>query len=369
MLKRIVLCADGTWNTPHGPAATAHDTNVRKMYCALTEGEDQVRFYDSGVGTSGQPIDHLMGGAMGEGLFEKIQENYQYLADRWSPGDQIYLFGFSRGAYTVRSLGGMIAGFGVPTRNFDNQTVQRIFAAYRTTDPGRRKALKSELTSEYGLTDVTVRLIGVWDTVGALGIPGFLFSLFNERQYGFLDTALHPCVERACHAVSLDERRGQFQPTLWTMPDGSPRRNDAQVKQVWFAGVHSDVGGGYEDSSLADITMAWMMRQAMECGLVFSDEAMARYGALDLACARGAAHDEWKMVPWGMPHTRKLPPTAVISDSVQARLSGLATYSPGNLALTGRMLSGYTVEPVMGQGREAGSGGVVATPTAESAQP
>ena len=109
MGKRIVLCADGTWNTPHGVDVAVNDTNVRKLYCALTDVPEQLSYYDSGVGTNGTPIDHLIGGAMGEGLFQKIQENYQYLAYVWDPGDDIFLFGFSRGAYTARSLGGMIA--------------------------------------------------------------------------------------------------------------------------------------------------------------------------------------------------------------------------------------------------------------------
>ena len=115
MGKRVVLCADGTWNTPHGVDVAENDTNVRKLYCSLTDVPEQLSYYDSGVGTNGTPIDHLIGGAMGEGLFQKIQENYQYLAFVWDPGDDIYLFGFSRGAYTARSLGGMIARFGVPT--------------------------------------------------------------------------------------------------------------------------------------------------------------------------------------------------------------------------------------------------------------
>src|ERR1700733_7897090 len=120
MSKNIVLCADGTWNTPHGVAVTVVDTNVRKLYLALTNDPSQLKYYDSGVGTDGTPIDHLTGGAMGEGLFQKIQDNYGFLSYVWDPGDDVYLFGFRRAAYTARSLGGMIAGFGVPTKNFAN---------------------------------------------------------------------------------------------------------------------------------------------------------------------------------------------------------------------------------------------------------
>ncbi|MGB8846603.1 MAG: DUF2235 domain-containing protein, partial [Terracidiphilus sp.] len=126
-MKNIVLCADGTWNTPHGDSASVTDTNVRKLYCALTNDPAQLKYYDSGVGTDGTPLDHLSGGAMGEGLFQKVQDCYQFLSDVYDPGDKVFLFGFSRGAYTARSVAGMIAGFGVPTINLDTMTVKRIY--------------------------------------------------------------------------------------------------------------------------------------------------------------------------------------------------------------------------------------------------
>lgn len=348
MGKRVVLCADGTWNTPHGVDVAANDTNVRKLFCALTDVPEQLSYYDSGVGTNGTPIDHLIGGAMGEGLFQKIQENYQYLAYVWDPGDDIYLFGFSRGAYTARSLGGMIAKFGVPTRNFDNMTVKKIFDAYRMTDPAQKDAAKASLTAEYGLADVSVRMIGVWDTVGSLGIPGLLFSIFDQKRFGFLDTTLHPCVQKAYHAVCVDERRAQFMPTLWSNPDGSPRANDGQVTQVWFPGVHCDVGGSYAESQLSDIAMRWMMKKAMACGLTFTDAAMKKYLAPAVVDPLGPPHDEWKIVPWGLPKHRTVPANAVMANVVQQRLTGMEAYAPENLSLKGRVLQGYGVENVLG---------------------
>jgi uncharacterized protein (DUF2235 family) len=347
MGKRIVLCADGTWNTPHGVDAVAKDTNVRKLYCALTDGPDQLSYYDSGVGTDGTPIDHLVGGAMGEGLFQKVQDNYQYLAFVWDPGDEIFLFGFSRGAFTARSIGGMIARFGVPTRNFDNMMVKKIFDAYRLADPAQKAAAKADLTAEYGLADVNVKMVGVWDTVGSLGIPGILFSIFDQKRYGFLDTTLHSCVQKAYHAVCIDERRAQFMPTLWTNDDGTPRANDDQVQQVWFPGVHCDVGGSYEESQLSDIAMSWMMKKAIENGLTFNDAPIQKYLKIDAANAIGPLHDEWKVVPWGFPKHREVPANAVISNAVQMRLSSMTGYSPENLKLNGRALDGYAIEPVV----------------------
>jgi uncharacterized protein (DUF2235 family) len=348
MAKRIILCADGTWNTPHGVDATVKDTNVRKLYCALADVPEQLRYYDSGVGTDGTPIDHLVGGAMGEGLFQKIQDNYEFLANVWDPGDEVYLFGFSRGAFTARSVGGMIAGFGVPTKNFDNEMVNKIFAAYRETDQTKKAALKQSLGVQYGLTDVSMKMIGVWDTVGSLGIPGVLFSLFDQKRYGFLDTTLHPCVQNAYHAVCIDERRAQFMPTLWSNADGSPRANDAQVTQVWFSGVHCDVGGSYPESQLSDITMRWMMKKAIGCGLTFGDAAMAQYLGAPPKDVVGVVHDEWKVIPWGIPKHRTIPANAVMSNTVQMRLTAAPAYAPENLSLNGRVLTGYGVEDVLG---------------------
>lgn len=348
-MKKIIICADGTWNSAHGVGAFVNDTNVRKLYCALADVPAQMRYYDSGVGTDGTPIDHLVGGAIGEGLFQKVQDGYEFLAYVWDPGDQIYIFGFSRGAYTARSLGGMIAGFGVPNKNFDNTTVQKIFAAYRQTDPKLRSAMKEALNAEYALATADIRMIGVWDTVGAMGVPGLLFSTINQQKYGFLDTTLHPSVQSAFHAVSIDERRAQFRPTLWTNPDGSPRDNDGQVQQVWFPGVHSDVGGGYNECELSEITMGWMMKSAIACGLEFTDEAKAKYLHVDAKNAQGMAHDEWKIVPWGLPEHRAVPANAVMANTVEMRLERISAYRPENLQLTadGR-LNGYRVVDVLG---------------------
>jgi|HubBroStandDraft_1064217.scaffolds.fasta_scaffold00399_2 uncharacterized protein (DUF2235 family) len=347
MSKKIIVCADGTWNTPHGVGAEVIDTNVRKLYCSLTDDPSQLRYYDSGVGTDGTPIDHLFGGAMGEGLFQKIQDGYEFVSYVYDPGDEIYLFGFSRGAYTARCLSGMVARFGVPTKNLDNMTVKSIFEAYRETDQDKKKQLQAGLDQQYGLTPVILSMVGVWDTVGSLGIPGLLFSIFDQQKYGFLDTTLHPNIRKAIHAVSIDERRAQFQPTLWTNSDGSMRVNDDIVQQVWFPGVHSDVGGGYAQSQVSDITFSWMMYKAREYGLKFSAQAEAQYLSPDAANAIGPAHDEWKLIPWGIPKHRTVPPNAVMSNTVQLRLDGLPQYAPENLAISNRKLSGYPIANVL----------------------
>ena len=333
MAKKIVFCADGTWNTPHGVGVCVNDTNVRKLYLALLDDPSQLRYYDSGVGTDGTPIDHLAGGTIGAGLFQKVRDGYEFLSYVYSPGDEIYLFGFSRGAYTARSLAGMLACFGVPTKNLDNMTVQRVFSAYRTVDPVQRHQAKDSLALQYGLAEVTIRMVGVWDTVGSLGIPGLLFSLFDQQQYGFLDTTLHPDVQKAFHAICIDEQRAQFQPTLWSNPDGSYRANDDQLTQVWFAGVHCDVGGSYAQSQLSDIALNWMMAQAKQNGLLFSADAIAGWFNLGDENALGVVHNEWEIVPWGLPKRRTIPSNAAIARTVAYRLMHDATYRPCNLNL------------------------------------
>ena len=331
MSKRIIFCADGTWNTPHGPSELPQDTNVRKLYLLAAESPSQLKYYDSGVGTDGTPFEHFFGGTMGDGLFQKIQDGYAFLSYVWDPGDDIFLFGFSRGAYTARSLAGMIAFFGVPNKSLDNQTVREIFCAYRLSDHAQRLAAKATLAAEYGLTDVRVRMVGVWDTVGALGIPGHLFSNFDQAKYGFLDTALNPCIQNAYHAIAIDERRASFMPTLWTNPDGSPRANDAQLQQVWFPGVHCDVGGSYIETQLSNITLRWMVDNAKACGLEFDEKALDACLSPKPFNPLGPAHDEWKLIPWGLAQHRTVPANAVMSNTLKLRLAGMPQYRPANL--------------------------------------
>lgn len=341
-MKRIILCADGTWNTPPGVDSKGGGTNVWKMYCALPDTPDQLKFYDSGVGTGGNLFEHLTGGALGEGLFSKVQDCYSFLSHVYDPGDSIYLFGFSRGAYTARSVAGMVAAFGLPSKSLSNSTTPEIFAAYRELDKDKRKAMKAHLAESYGLEDVRIAMVGVWDTVGSLGIPGTLFSGLNESKYGFLDTTLSDCIDRAFHAISIDERRASFQPTLWTNKDGTYRSNDANVEQVWFPGGHCDVGGSYPEAELADIALGWMMWKGKECGLQFLPDAEAKYFKLDAAHVKGRSHDEWTLLKWGIQKHRTVPPNAYLASSVYDRTAiADPLYRPSNLTFQNNRLSGY----------------------------
>ena len=343
MAKRIVYCADGTWQTP------LSGTNVYKLYKALTMTAEQVTYYDDGVGADSTGFDHLLGGAIGEGLLQKIIDGYTKIAHVYEAGDEIFLFGFSRGAYTARSLAGFIATCGLPTGTFDDACIAKAFEAYR--DPANRATLLAELTA-CGLGDATIRMIGVWDTVGALGIPA-LFGGFDEEEYGFLDTNLHPDVKNAFQCLSVDEHRRQFPATLWT---SAPTAGQT-IEQVWFAGCHGDIGGGTPmgggvdgTTRLCDITLGWMMAKAQGLGLTMDPAVVQQYGVLPAKYSLDSYKDSWT-APFGLPLVRPIPPDAHVANSVALRVKYGLTYTPENLSLdNGALVDGYSLITVVDEG-------------------
>jgi uncharacterized protein (DUF2235 family) len=265
-MKRLVVCCDGTWNTPDktedGKACT---TNVVRMARAVApRGEDgvaQVVYYDEGVGTGGA-LDRLVGGATGSGLMRNVGDAYRFLVWNFEPGDEIYLFGFSRGAYTVRSLAGLVRKCGI-LRKGNGTRFEEAYAFYRNgVHPRAPEA--AAFRAAHGV-ETKVRFLGVWDTVGALGIPGRLRGLAAQR-YRFHDVKLSSSVERAYHAVAIDEHRRAFEPSLWEADPENAKKGQV-VEQVWFPGVHSDVGGGYPETGLSDVAFEWMAARAAESGL------------------------------------------------------------------------------------------------------
>jgi uncharacterized protein (DUF2235 family) len=254
MGKNIVICADGTWNKREN--GSERNTNLAKFHDALIDNTEQKRFYDPGIGTG---MWKYVGGATGLGISDNIKDCYAYLVDNYEDGDSIFLFGFSRGAYTVRSLAGFIYRCGILRKNAKN----RIDEAY---DYYREKNLKAQEDIKLNAAiNGNVYLIGVWDTVGALGIPVNWLNNFNPFLHKFHDTKLNSSVKFAYHALAIDESRKNFSPTLW---DGKPA-NGQTIEQIWFAGSHSDVGGGYPERNLSDITLKWMINKAQHHGLKF----------------------------------------------------------------------------------------------------
>jgi uncharacterized protein (DUF2235 family) len=290
---RLAVFADGTWNKiePDGSG-----TNVVKLHeLALNDrAKGQITFYDPGVGNGG--FDKIRGGLFGMGLSQNITDGYRFLVQQWmhAPAPhQIYLFGFSRGAYTVRSLAGLLGRMGLVKSEAD---IDEAYGLYRLSKSRRRNDVKDRerFVAEKVRAMPRITMIGVWDTVGALGIPlGWLNDLLNPMPHKFHDTSLGAHIDAAYHAVSVDEERVAYAPTLWDpIPEGS-----AQIlEQVYFPGVHSDVGGGYKDDRrLGDITLRWMTDRAVGRGLLLARNQMLP--EIKPTHAYGTIHEPWKFLP------------------------------------------------------------------------
>ena len=296
-MKRLVVCCDGTWNSPDQQTkdAVPCPTNIIKLaYRVAKRAGDrlQVLFYDMGVGT-GNFVDRYVGGALGEGLRDNIFDAYRFLVANYEVGDEIYLFGFSRGAFTARSVAGMIRKCGVIKRERIEQ-YRPALALYQDPNigPVSAEAIRFRETNALAV-DTPIQCVGVFDTVGALGMP---IGGKGDEKYAFHDTELSGNVRYAFHALAIDERRGAFEPTLWSYV---PKVGQT-VRQVWFAGAHSDVGGGYGEHELSDIALQWMIDQATSAGLVFDAPTMATH-PIDTTKFNGKLHDsltfKYKLLP------------------------------------------------------------------------
>lgn len=266
-MKRIVVCFDGTWNTAADeslPEDQQVETNVRRFYESVREtgvdGIEQIRWYDQGVGTHG--FDRFAGGALGMGLDLNILEGYKFLAEQYQDDDEIYVLGFSRGAYSARSLVGLLRNCGLIRKRHLDFRVGMAYGIYRTRDDGPDSRTARWFRSMFS-REISIRFIGVWDTVGALGIPLEFLNQFNMKLYEFHDTKLSDIVKSAYQAMAIDENRRDYDVCLWDF-DKEPQRT---IEQRWFIGAHCDVGGGYPDRRLSDITLRWMQDRASALGL------------------------------------------------------------------------------------------------------
>ena len=271
-MKRIAIFCDGTWNTPDKEEnGFPCKTNVARLAEAVfpksKDGTIQRMFYDLGVGTDGTLVDKVYDGATGTGISAKIRQAYRFLIEAYEPGDELFFFGFSRGAFTVRSLSGLIRNSGILDKKFVSK-VSQAYGLYKS-----RKEIHHPTQSEavlfrktYAVEEVTpIKFIGVWDTVGALGNPLLLKGIVSDRNK-FHDADLSSKVENAYHAVSIDEKRRNFLPALWIQQAHAVNQH---LEQVWFPGVHSDVGGGYPTHDLSDSALLWMKEKAESCNLSF----------------------------------------------------------------------------------------------------
>jgi len=344
-MANIVICADGTWNRPEEDLEEDHATNVLKLARAIapkTATATQHVFYDWGLGSYHSAV---RAGVTGEGIHKNILDGYRYIVQNYAPGDRIYLFGFSRGAYTVRALSGLINNCGI-LRRPDARLIQAAWDIYKSMAGKNHPAGSNAVAfrDQHSHQSRRIDFVGVWDTVGALGIPFSLLGLLDSKDE-FYDTKMGPNVKVARHALAIDERREDFEPTVWTP------RPETDLKQVWFAGVHSDIGGSYgpdkhTGACPSDSALAWMLKQAKAAGLKL--ESHRADGLTDGSAAplhKSRRHIFRLSRPLVRPLVIEGKPTAIHA-SVRVRYERDADYRPANLEtlLEGRGWDGVEIE-------------------------
>jgi uncharacterized protein (DUF2235 family) len=340
-MKRLVACTDGTWDKPGDlENGKSVDSNVCLIYQAIAgkalDGTQQVKVYDTGVGSSYGWRDKILGGTMGKGLDQKIMDMYAFLMLNYQPGDDLYFFGFSRGAYTARSLAGFIRNCGILKPDYLH-LLPKAFELYR--DRNAFTAPDSDLMisfrRNYSIEDVTpIHFIGVWDTVGSLGLPLTFLHMYNMEKYKFHDETLSSTVRNAYQALSIDDRRKLFQPTLWeaSTKKSTPLVTTQNCEQRWFPGVHCNIGGGYEDKGLSDGALSWMIEKAVGAGLEFDPVRLATIHSSATGVLRNSytpAFWFWPKIWRGIKGGGKVNET--FDDSVERRLAKDAGYRPENL--------------------------------------
>lgn len=284
--KRLAVFLDGTWNT------VGDNTNVwrLKSLCSSVgaDGVLQLVYYDAGLGT--QFGEKVRGGMFGYGLNKNLQDAYEWLIDNFNEGDELFIFGFSRGAYTARSLAGFLALCGLLQPGAP-LSIKQLFKRYRLEDEPRtiRELIADNNANKLGDTTledrwvlkysraIPIKMVAVWDTVGALGIPAFNFKNVSRSSFKWLHTGLRTPIDHGFHAVAIDEHREAFAQTLWTKntrKDGTSAapRPLSSVEQRWFAGAHANVGGGCENDLLAQLPLQWIMKKATLHGLAFRSQ-------------------------------------------------------------------------------------------------
>jgi uncharacterized protein (DUF2235 family) len=304
--RRIALFLDGTWNI------VENNTNVwRLKTLCVPESPDQVTYYSAGVGT--QIGTKFVGGIFGWGLDQEVKAAYEWLMENYNSGDEIFIFGFSRGAFTARALSGLISKCGLLqvgtpigvselyARYRLNQSVRtiRVLSRVKEEKPDPSFTVEENWLLEYSMA-VPIKFVGVWDTVGALGVPFGNIPVISRRRYAFLETDLRIDNDFAYHALAIDEQRGDFAPTLWTRTVRSgqpayPERPIHEVEQRWFVGAHANVGGGYSSDLLPQIPLQWLMGKASTHGLQFRHKV-----TIDGDELKSQVNDSFSEMIWGL---------------------------------------------------------------------
>ena len=367
MARNLIVCFDGT-NNQFG----AHDTNVVRLVQALERfGTQQIVYYDPGVGTLPEPglmtqigkrTSEIFGLAFGQGLTRKIECAYAFLMHNWQPGDRVFLFGFSRGAYTARALAGLLHMFGLLAQSHENLLpyVMRLFRGARRADEKDSKIwrlsaqFRNTFARDAGVEHrrFSVHFVGVWDTVSSVG--------WIWDPVKFKHTAANPSIVTVRHAVAIDERRSFFRQNLFA---DDVRGQD--LVELWFPGVHADVGGGYPEDhgGLWREPFTWMLDEAKKAGLLTDPELEQRVLSRVPPPEKPWAEPQHESLTWkwwpaelfpklrykkalgrrlpslGLGRRRRIEPGAALHRSVMQRMQDVATYAPPNLPRT-RLIQG-----------------------------
>ncbi|WP_423906443.1 DUF2235 domain-containing protein [Candidatus Spongiihabitans sp.] len=312
MSKNIVICYDGTGNE-YGD----NNTNVVKIFEHIVRDKEQIGFYDPGVGTFsslgrnfGKKVGAVLGKAFGAGLQQNIEDGYEYLMNRFEEGDKVFIFGFSRGAFTARKLAGMLHCFGVLQKGSKN-LIPYVSKMYLKRNFDVCQKFKASFSHE-----CKPHLIGVWDTVASLGY-------FHGKK--FSNQTLNQDIKYAYQAISIDEKRKMFPVSIW---DESKKSEQQTIEQVWFSGVHSDVGGYYTNCGLSDIALAWMMDKAIQQGLRIKENWTNNLQQNCLGTLHNSRARFWKL--WRKVD-RIIPVNAKIHESVFQRQEKDKNYKPSNV--------------------------------------
>ncbi|MBY8974866.1 DUF2235 domain-containing protein [Rhodobacteraceae bacterium NNCM2] len=285
MTRRLIYISDGTLST----LRRGEESNAGRLFRLLEEvGQRPSQLFDYDRGVQGPRFRKWLNAASGYGINRSVLRGYAFLSTRWRPGDQIFLFGFSRGAYAVRSLAGMIGHLGLVREGHRGERRMReAFGLYKE----RARAGMAAFADQHCIRDVPIQMIGVWDTVRALGLPYPILSYLAPMATEFHDASLGAHIAHGYHALAIDEDRTAFAPILWQQsPDWRGR-----LEQMWFPGTHGDVGGDLRGfgaaRALANIPLNWMLSRAERCGMSLPPDWQARFpedpAAPMLGCRRG----------------------------------------------------------------------------------
>jgi len=299
-VRNLIIGCDGTWNDTEGST----QTNVVKILNACAS-KDQVTHYEEGVGTA--HLEALPGGIYGKGLDRQILGAYRFLRKRFADTDwnreenKVFIFGFSRGAYAARRLAGLITHSGIPAKASDVDLAWQLYLKHDSQSV-------EDLKKSGRLFDIPIEVLAVWDTV----------KTTNDEDFN--DNKLPKAVVAGYHAMAIDEKRKLFPVLKWN--------NESRVSQTWFSGVHSDVGGGYSECSLSDITLLWMIDNAYKHGLNFKASEVKKCKPNPLGPVHNSMEGIWASLGTKL---RPIPKTASVHTSTKEHMQKVASYKPSNL--------------------------------------